>query len=49
MCEPRFEDSAVEEMDRLGMNEYEYCNYKGCNIEDILTEPDEEEDEEDVF
>lgn len=51
---PKFEEWALDEMDRLGMNEYEYCNYKGYNIADIITEPDEEddvieEDEEDEY
>lgn len=40
-----YEEWALNEMDELGMNEYEYCNYKGYNIADILK--DDYEDDED--
>lgn len=42
----RYEDWALDEMEELGMNEIEYCNYKGYNISDILTEDDDQEDDD---
>lgn len=47
MSVPGYEEWALNEMEELGMNEIEYCNYKGCNICDILEEPRDDDDEGD--
>lgn len=43
----KLEEWAEEEMDKLGMNEIEYCNYKGCNMQDIVYDTEDREEEYD--
>lgn len=43
----KLEEWAEKEMDKLGMNEIEYCNYKGCNMQDIVYDTEDREEEYD--
>lgn len=41
--EPEIEPWAQREMERMGVDIDEYCNIKGYNIDDILTEDDSDD------